>query len=1078
MEKNISLFRFKRMGFCATLLFAGVCMAANPVGSDESGTASVNAVAQTGKTVSGTVTDGAEPVIGASVIVRDADGIGTVTDIDGKFTLNNVPENAVLQVSFIGYETQNIPVRSRTTFNITLKEDSKLLDEVVVVGFGTQKKVNLTGAVASVSGDAFENRPVTNIGQALQGVMPNLNITMSDGKPNTTPNFNIRGTTSIDYNSTDSRWEIKNGEPLILVDGVEMTSSLVNQINPNDIEGMSVIKDASASAIYGTKASRGVVLITTKSGKFNQKGKISYSYDLSFDRPSALPDIMNAYEIQRFVMQNSEWTLGTVSDLDKRKLEAIEKYMADPTNPDNRYMMNGSSIVWVGNMNPYELVVRDWTPTQKHNLSVSGGSDRVAYHLSLGYLTEEGMYKIGKDTYDRYNVTARFNAKVTDWFNLETKINYNRHSYDEPYVPSYKGSIWSVLKQDADKNINMPIKTLATDPSGEQWTDNYLAWLNYGNRTVTNQWTTSMTVSPEFILIPNTLKVKADLSYLPQGRTLRRVAPKHSYITYTWSPVSEQIEYQENRGRLEKSVTDNYQINVYADFNKTFKEKHTVSAVVGFNQEYVEYDSSVLSLRQLFSPNILNPAATEDPTLNTMETSAQIRTGRAVFGRINYNFAGKYLFEINGRYDGSSRFTPSGRYFFFPSFSAGWRISEEAFMADTKQWLTNLKVRASYGKLGSQPDSYYPYQPQMSSSSSNYWIDGSWSNSVHAPNLISPYLTWEKTATTNFGIDATFLGRLDFSLDIFERKVTDILVEGSAAYPNVLGTTAPRENSGIIRGRGWELTLDWRDKLPNGLRYNAGFTLSDATTKVLNYPSNAIKTLGDYSYYNGMTVGEIWGYETGGILQAEDLVLNGNQYIFYGPRHSGNLYPGDPWLKDLNNDGVINTGSNTADNPGDRRIIGNNTPRYKYGITLGASWKGFDLNLLFQGVAKRDLWIGSTTYWGGGTNNAGSKWMYERSWKPDQTDAAFPRYKSTAGSPSVQTGWLVNGAYLRMKQAVLGYTLPAELTKKLWIEKLRFTLSGYNLFEITEIPSIFDPDQISDSYPQKRTVSLGAQITF
>lgn len=1029
--------------------------------------------------VGGVVTDESnDPLGGVSVVVRGSTQ-GVLTGADGRFSLTLAVENPVLVFSCTGYKKQEVEAAGRTEFAVVLQEEDHVLDEVVVVGFQTQKRVNMTGAVSSVGADVFENRPIASVGQALQGVVPNLNITMSDGKPNTVPSFNIRGTTSIDYNETDSRWELKNGSPLILVDGVEMSETLINQMNPNDVESLSVIKDASAAAIYGTKATFGVVLITTKSGKFNQKGKITYSYDLSFDTPSALPDIMNAYEIQRFVMQNAEWTLGTVSDLDKRKMAGIEKFMQDPTNPENRYIMNGSAIVWTGNMNPYKLVVRDWTPTQKHNLNVSGGSDRVAYYLSLGYHTEEGMYKIGNDEYNRYNVAARFNAKVNGWFNVETRVNYNRNTYDEPYVPSYKGKIWSVLKQDADKNINMPIKTLSTDPSGEQWTDNYLAWLDYGSRTVVNRWTTVLAVSPEFIVIPNTLKVKADLSYTPQGRSLNRVDPSHSYITYTWTPVSEQQEFKENRARIEKDVTDNYQLNVYADFSKTFRENHAVSAIVGFNQEYTDYSQSVINLRQLFSPYIVNPNATEDPTLNTSETSAQRRTGRAVFGRLNYSFAGKYLFEVNGRYDGSSRFTPDGRFFFFPSFSAGWRISEEQFMDFSESWLSNLKIRFSYGKLGSQPGKYYPYQAVMSSAKANYLIAGSWPNTVKAPNLLSPNLTWEKAATTNVGLDAGFLNsRLNASLDVYERKTTDILVDGGSAYPNLLGVAPPRENSGVIRARGWELSLTWSDRLANGLRYNAGVVLSDATSKVLSYPANAIKTLGDYSYYDGMDVGGIWGYETGGILQAEDLVLSGNQYIFYGPRHSGNLYPGDPWLKDLNGDGVINTGSNTADNPGDRRIIGNNTPRYKFGVTLGASWKGFDLSMLLQGVAMRDLWIGSTSYWGGGTNNAGSRWMYERSWKPDQTDAAFPRYKSSAGAPAAQTAWLVSGAYLRMKQAVLGYTVPNALLRNLRIEKVRFTVSGYNLFEITEIPSILDPDQISDNYPQKRTIAVGAQITF
>ncbi len=1012
------------------------------------------------------------PLPGATVVEAGTNNSATA-DVNGKCTIS-VPVNAVLEVSFMGYTTQQVTA-TRAVIEVQLDEGGVMLDEVVMVGFGTQKKVNLTGAVASAGAETFENRPVANIGQALQGVIPNLNIGMADGKPNTVPSFSIRGTASIDLNS-DNVYVTTSKEPLILVDGVDVTATQVNQMNPNDIESMSVIKDASASAIYGTKATFGVVLIATKSGKFNQKGKISYSYDLSWDTPSALPDMLNAAELQRFVMQNTEWTSigGTPTDLDKRKMEAIEKFMADPTNSDNRYIMNGNSIVWTGNMDPYELVVRDWTPTQKHNLNVSGGTNKVAYYLSLGYLTQEGMYKIGEDDYTRYNISTRFNAKVTNWFNVEAKFSYNRNIYDEPYVPGYKGGIWSVLKQDADKNINMPIRTLASDPSGVQWTDNYLAWLDYGNRQVTNRWTSQMTVSPEFIILPEVLKVKADISYTPQGHSYKRVAPAHHYITFTWTPVSEQQEYKENRGRLEKSTTDNFQMNIYADFNKTFMDNHNVSAIVGFNQDYVDYSSQLIDMRNLLAADILNPKAVEDQTLNTAETSAQTRVGRAVFGRVNYNYAGKYLFEMNGRYDGSSKFTYGGRFTFLPSFSVGWRLSEEGFMDFSNDWMDNLKLRFSYGQLGSQPSSYYPYQATMSSVASNYWINGEWLQTVNAPSLVAKFLTWEKSATTNFGLDGGFLkGRLNFSLDIYERKTTDILVAGNTAYPNMLGTTPSRENSGALRTRGFELSVTWKDRLDNGLRYDVGFVLSDALSKVLNYPANEAKTIG--TLYSGMTVGEIWGYETGGILQQEDLVANGNSYIFYGPRHSGNLWPGNAWYKDLNGDGVINTGSETVDSPGDRRIIGNSTARYKYGITLGASWKGFDLNMLFQGVAKRDYWISDNTYWGNGTNGGGSKWMYERSWKPDQTDAAFPRY---GAAPSASTGWLVNAAYLRMKQLVLGYTVPESLTKKLYIDKLRFSVSAYNLFEISQIPGLFDPDQMSSAYPQKRTIAVGAQITF
>lgn len=1030
-------------------------------------------------TVTGVVTDSNnEPLIGVSVAVKGTT-TGTATGLDGDYSIPVTDSKAVLVFSFLGYQKKEITVGNQTTINVTLNEDSELLDEVVVVGFGTQKKANLTGAVSAVGADVFENRPVSNIGQALQGVVPNLNISISNGKPNTTPSFNIRGTSSIDYDANEKKYVSVNKSPLILVDGIEMGESALNQMNPNDIASMSVIKDASAAAIYGTKATFGVVLITTKTGSFNQKGRISYSYDISWDKPSALPDIMNAYEIQRFVMQNAEWTLGTVSDLDRRKMEAIEKFMADPTNPDNRYIMNGNTIIWTGNMNPYKEVVRDWTPTQKHNLNFSGGTDKMSYYFSLGYMNQEGMYKIGKDEFERFNFSTRVNAKVNNWFNIEGKINYNRNHYDEPYIPSYKGNIWSVLKQDADKNVMMPIKSLATDPAPSMWTDNYLAWLDYGNRAVSKNWTTVLAISPEFIIMPNTLKVRADISFTPQGHNYRRVSPKHEYLTFTWSPVSEVDESSKNTGVLRKSNTDNYQINVYADFNKTFKEKHAVAAVLGFNQENTEYSYQEITMNYLFSPNILNPNAVEDATLNTSSTSAYRRTGRAIFGRLNYIFDDKYLFEMNGRYDGSSRFTKDKRFFFFPSFSAGWRISEENFMDRTREWLDNLKIRGSWGKLGSQPGSNYPYQAQMTSTKAYYLLDGSWPNTVNAPTLLSPSLTWEKATTINLGLDINVLrNRLGLVFDVFQRTTSDILIESSVAYPNLLGAAPPRENSGEMRTRGWELTLTWNDRLSNGLSYSADFVLSDATSKVTKYPSNPTKALSNF--YEGQKIGEIWGYETGGILQESDLELNsdGTKYHFWGPYHTGDLYPGDPWYRDLNGDGLISAGSSTVDDPGDRRIIGNNTPRFNFGLNLNASWKGFDVSLLFQGVAKRDVYITSTSYWGGGTNNAGSKWMYERSWKPDQTDAKFPRYRSTAGAPAAQTGFLESGAYLRMKQALIGYTLPAQLTRKLSIDKLRFTLSGYNLFEITRIPSILDPDQLSDAYPQKRTIALGAQITF
>lgn len=1019
--------------------------------------------------VTGTIIDGnGAPIPEANIFVKGTT-IGVNSDSKGSYAISVPNSESVLTFSFVGYKTQEITVGTKTIINVTLEEDIEAIGEVVVVGFGTQPKANLTGAVASISSDAFENRPVANIGQAIQGLIPNLTVSISNGAPNTAPSFNIRGGTTLAL--SDGKYVVSEGAPLIIVDGVEMSASLLNQMNPNDVENMSVIKDASAAAIYGTKATFGVVLITTKSGKFNQQGKINYTYDVSWDTPSGLPDILDSYTIQKSGMDKSEWTGGKPGDSDKLKLEKMKEYINNPI-PENAYYMDGNAIIWVANMNPYDIAIRDWTPTQKHNLNFSGGTDKIAYFMSLGYQDQEGMYKINTDQYKRYNASIRVNAKVKEWFNVEGKVSYNHTDYESPYLTGGKGTLWSAMRNETGKNINMPIMTSANDPIPNAYTDNILGWISYGGRTNSTSYTTSLSISPELIIFPEMLKVKADLSYLPQISKSTRRSPKHEYITTAWRLVSEQSETQEHRAQLSRSSTDTYMINAYIDFNKTFA-KSNVSAVLGFNQESVTYGATTANLRGLFSPDIMNPDAAEDKSLHTINTSAQKRTGRAVFGRVNYNYKGRYLFEMNGRYDGSSRFTKDDRYFFFPSFSAGWRISEEPFMAFSKNWLNNLKLRGSWGKLGSQPSGYYPYQATMSSGVAYFLLDDVYVTTVQAPGLVSPYLTWEKAATTNFGLDANFLrNRLSFSLDIFERKTTDILTDGDVAYPSVLGTSAPLVNSGSLKAYGWEMVLEWKDRLKNGLAYSLQFTLWDSRTKVLHYAGNPTNNIG--YLYDGAYTGNIWGYETGGILQESDLIPNasGTGYIFNGPHHDGNLYPGYLWYRDINGDGQINAGSSTLDNPGDRRIIGNSTPRYKYGFTANASYKGFDLNLFFQGVAKRDVWTGSSAYWGGG---AGSQWMYDRSWTPERTNAEFPMYTAPVNT---QTGYLINGAYLRLKQASLGYTIPQSITKKIKVDRLRFHIAGYNLFEITDIPNVFDVDQISDAYPQKRTISIGAQITF
>lgn len=1068
MDKDIILAILKKacIGTTTVLLPCMTAAASTAEGWTPTPAAAAAVAAPKEITVKGTVTDGNEPIIGASVLVKGVSK-GTMTDMDGNFTLTGISPKAVIQVSYVGFETQEIPVDGKTNLNITLKESSTMLEEVVVVGFGTQKKVNLTGAVASVTAEKFEQRPVSNIGQALQGVVPNLNIGISDGSPNTVPSFNVRGGTTI------SGGAVSNGAPLILVDGVDVTPSLLNQMNPNDIESMSVIKDASAAAIYGTKAAFSVILITTKNGKFDQKGHITYSYDISWDKPLAMPDIMTSVGLLEAQQYVKEWTLQKVSDSERARLEAARKYMADPS-IENRYFINGGSIDWVMNINPYKEAVRDWTPTQKHNLSISGGSSRVNYYVSLGYHDQEGMYRINTDQYKRYNVMSRFTAKVTDWFNISAKVNFNRTSFSTPTIGGAKGSLWTAAQREPEKNMMMPIKTLPTDEVPDAWTDNILAWMSYGIRSNSKSQTTVFAITPEFILLPDKLKARAELSYQPQSSNSKSKNPYHEYIKPgSWTLLNEANGANDgNTGSISKTETSTYLINAYLDYNQTFG-KHTLSAVLGFSQDYVHYSSLSVNLKRLFSADVLKPGAAEDITLHTISTSEQRRTSRAGFGRINYNFDNRYLFEVNGRYDGSSRFTPNDRYTFLPSFSAGWRISQEKFFESLRDYIGNLKIRASWGKLGSQPSDYYPYQAVMGSGQPGFIIDGQYVSSVNTPGLVSPSLTWEKAASTNIGLDISALrSRLNVMFDIYERKTTDILTTGSVAYPSVLGASAPLENSGSLRARGWELDIQWNDRIGR-VNYGVSFNLSDAVTTVLNYPSNPTKSYG--SLYNGKTVGEIWGYSFGGILQAEDLELVGNKYIFHGPHTSSyTVYPGSAWYKDVNGDGFISTGSGTVDDSGDYHIIGNSTPRFRFGLSLNASWNGFDINAFFQGTGKRDYWISSQHYWGN-VGYGGSQWMWERSWKPDNTDAKFPLYGQT---PSVCDYYLMDASYIRLKQLVLGYTLPANLTRKVGVDKLRFNVSAYNLFTLTHIPGIFDPDQMSDAYPQKKTLSVGAQITF
>lgn len=1036
--------------------------------------------------VTGVVKDtNGEPMIGVTVMVKGA-GTGAITDIDGNYSVSVPGSKSVLTFSFVGYTTKEVTVGNQKVINVTLSEDSKMIDEVVVIGFQSQKKGNLTASVASVGAETLENRPVANIGQALQGMVPGLNVSIAGGDPNKVPSLNIRGATTFRQRGTSNddknKFDVVSGSPLILLDGVEISSEDLNQLNPNDIDNMSFLKDASAAAIYGTRATFGVILVTTKGGNYKQKAKIEYSYNLAFDQPYELPDILDSYYIYKAGADKRLWT-GEISEYtqhDKDMMNGMMAYMKDPVN-NKPYYMEGSAIQWVGNTRPYEELVKDWTPTQKHNLSISGGGERISYYISLGMQDQKGMYEIKTDKLKRYNAMLSVNAKVTNWFNVAAKASYNVFDYEGPTQQTDGSNLWSYAKSYYPENyIYQPVLTGPDDPLPNHVTENPVSYLYAGGRNITSRRKTILSISPEFIILPKILKIKADLSVTPTTYQREKTHPKQGRVNNSWTA----LEYRwatQNDGYVERSSTDKYSINVYADYNQTFNEKHNFSALLGINQEEESYAGSSISLEKMLDPYILNPSLVEDVTANTSSNSHSEVSARALFGRIMYNYMGKYLIEADARYDGSSKFPKDSRFQFFPTVSLGWRVSDEKFMEWSREWLDNFKIRASWGRLGSQPSSEYPYQSVFNLVEGYFLFDGTrYPTGISTPSLVNPNLTWEKSTTKNLGFDFTFLkNRLTFSADIFERKVTDILIPGGKDYPALIGDNdLPYENAGVLKTTGFELQAKWSDRLANGLSYSVGVALSDDKAEVVSYPSNPTNKLGDGSLYKGYTVGDIWGYVTGGILQEGDFdgVGANGKPLYHGPYFKGGqAYPGYVWYKDLDNDGVITSGLNTVDDPGDRKIIGNNAPRYRYNITANFQYKGFDLDLMFQGVGKRDYWLASTSsYWG---NGAGSWETYNDSWTPERTNAKFPMYGSGVGSYT-QTGYLLDASYIKLKQVILGYSFPKSLISKIGVEKLRLNIAGYNLFTISDVPKYYDADYLSDAYPPKRTFSVGIQVGF
>lgn len=1061
----------KDMKTVGVLLLLSAISAGTAYAVPKWGTAGVKEIQQNG-VCNGVVTDTTgETVIGASVVVKGTTN-GTITGLDGDFSLSGVTKGSILVVSFVGYQNTEVKWNGQP-LTIVLKEDTKVLDEVVVVGYGTQKKANLSGAVAAVDGKVLQDRPITNIGQGLQGVVPNLNITMNNGgAPGATSSFNIRGNTSLN-----------GGSPLVLVDNVQMDANLVN---PDDIESISVLKDAASASIYGARAAYGVILITTKKGKKSDKPTVSLSATGYWQSPALTFHNVNSMQYLTMMDEAYQNDGGSGHYFKSQVYQYAEDYFNgkydSPVFFDTAY--DTYKYGYCGNTDWWDELYKT-SFSQIYTANISGGNDRTTYYASVSMNDQGGILKAGDDKYNKYNANVNISSNITKWLNVSAKI---AHTYTDELHPTggttamnstaYSGlSSYSGMMK-GDLSPLMPVKHPDGHYAGQGSYTNPVAIMEQGGNAQYKQNDLWMTGAVKITPIKG-LVINADYTWNFYGKSSNQHV--QNFYDYTAVPGTENYYPWTNPSSVTVTNNDDYYnaFNAFAEYTFSLKEKHNFKVMVGYNQENKHKKYHYAGRKNLIDSS--NPSlnlAYGDMAMNGSETHWSVN---GFFARINYDYKGKYLLELNGRYDGSSKFPHGDRYAFFPSASVAWRVSEEKFWEPIRGWFDNFKLRASYGSLGNQAldESRYGNFPYLATYGINTkygaLLNGTRPVAVSVPGLVSASFTWETVNQIDFGFDASFFGgRLNTSFDWYRRNTKDMLTAGQA-LPAVLGTSVPQENAADMKTVGWEVSLEWNDRLSNGFGYHIKGVLSDYQASITKF-SNPTKLLG--THYVGEKLNEIWGYVSNGLFQSDEDAKAADQSYLSG----GSWGAGDVKYEDLNNDGKIDIGKNTLDDSGDRKIIGNSTPRYSYGITAGFDYKGFDFEMFWQGIGKRDYWLGGSQFWG-----FTDEWCTPLTssldyWTEDNRDAYFPRlhhYGVNGGNHQVSTRYLQNAAYLRLKNVVLGYTIPRSITGKVKISRLRVFVQGENLLTFTPLIDSYDPETLNNmTYPINKKISVGLNLTF
>jgi len=1016
------------------------------------------------KSVSGKVVDSTgEPIPGVNIIVKGTKRV-TVTDLDGGFSFDNVADDAILVFSFIGFEAQEVSVAGKESIEVTLSEDMSDLQEVVVVGYGTQKKANLTGAVSTVDSKALEDRPVANVANALQGTTPGLNITRTGGQPgNENIGIQVRGVTSA------------NGavNPLLMVDGVPAPLFTLQTINPNDIESVTVLKDAAAAAIYGAQAAGGVILVTTKVGK---KGKTTFEYSNQIGTEWALnvPERLSLLD-EALYSNLARSNAGVGAEYNEDALQYIRdgvEFVPSETNPNKWVTYNQKSI--------RDQVLRKTSPMQTHNLSARGGAENLNYLVSLGYYNKQGVFKLGPDSFERYNARFNLGAQLTKHLSLDSRISYANHHTE---APSRGANGYGLLQQVYQARQRFPIfmpdgRLFGGAGSSGNNTYGYLTQGGYDNST-RNDFDGVFTGTLKDVVKGLTIRSIF-------GRQYRRTdRERFARTVELWDRGGDNPAYilnNPNGYQLTQDNTINTSFQMLVDYDLELGGKHKFHALAGYQWEDFRKTSLFSQATNLISNDLPSLNLGDD---NTKVTNQSINTyaNQSVFGRVNYGFDERFLFEGTIRMDESSRLAPKLRTKVFPAASVGWNMHREDFFGNTLPFFSEFKLRGSWGQLGSALGGdiigYYDYLSLLSRGSGLVLgTDETRTTYFYENSVPSSSLSWETIETWNGGLDLGLLeNKLQMSFDYYVKHNRNMLTP--LQLPATFGVGTPKINNGVLKSWGWELEVNYRDRVSEDFNYNIGFNLSDNQNELIEYAGRNVVNAGNNSIIEGYPLNTIWGYETvPGYFSSDD-------QVDAAPFQDNRTGAGDIQYVNQDGDDRITVGRGTTDDSGDLVLLGTNQQRYLFGVNASAQWKSFDISVFFQGVGKRsfmptrDMIMPLSQTWFMPMKH------HQDYWTPENTEAAFPRpYLNGHHNYLPSDRWVLDGSYVRLKNFQLGYSLPAAVTERVKINRARVFITGQDVLTFTKMGvfnGVFDPENSNNvraDYPFFGTVAMGINLSF